>query len=120
MGADLAYMGTRFINVNESMADKSYQKMIMDSKAEDIIYTAAVSGVHASFLRPSLEAMGITQELWKQTKKVDFVYIPKLKEIFKNNKSPKIKLIKIDKVNKKIRNAILSPLIKIAKQQKNK
>ena len=72
MGADLAYMGTRFINVNESMADKSYQKMIMDSKAEDIIYTAAVSGVHASFLRPSLEAMGITQELWKQTKKVDF------------------------------------------------
>ena len=43
MGADLAYMGTRFINVNESMADKSYQKMIMDSKAEDIIYTAAVS-----------------------------------------------------------------------------
>ena len=72
MGADLAYMGTRFINVNESMADNSYQKMIMDSKAEDIIYTAAVSGVHASFLRPSLEAMGITQELWKQTKKVDF------------------------------------------------
>ena len=49
MGADLAYMGTRFINVNESMADKSYQKMIMESKAEDIIYTAAVSGVHASF-----------------------------------------------------------------------
>ena len=59
MGADLAYMGTRFINVNESMADNSYQKMIMDSKAEDIIYTAAVSGVNASFLRPSLEAMGI-------------------------------------------------------------
>ena len=72
MGADLAYMGTRFINVNESMADKSYQKMIMDSKAEDIIYTAAVSGVNASFLRPSLEAMGITEDLWKKTKKIDF------------------------------------------------
>ena len=48
MGAG-CYMGTRFINVNESMADNSYQKMIMDSKAEDIIYTAAVSGVNASF-----------------------------------------------------------------------
>ena len=72
MGADLAYMGTRFINVNESMADNSYQKMIMDSKAEDIIYTAAVSGVNASFLRPSLEAMGITEDLWKKTKKIDF------------------------------------------------
>ena len=70
MGADLAYMGTRFINVNESMADNSYQKMIMDSKAEDIIYTAAVSGVNASFLRPSLEAMGITEDLWKKTKKL--------------------------------------------------
>ena len=72
MGADLAYMGTRFINVNESMADNSYQKMIIDSKAEDIIYTAAVSGVNASFLRPSLEAMGITEDLWKKTKKIDF------------------------------------------------
>jgi len=72
MGADLAYMGTRFINVKESLADPGYQKMIIDSKAEDIIYTASVSGVHANFLKPSLEAMGITEEMWKQTKKIDF------------------------------------------------
>ena len=69
MGADLAYMGTRFINVKESMADPKYQEMIINSKAEDIVYTAAVSGVNANFLRPSLEAMGITEELWSQTKK---------------------------------------------------
>ena len=72
MGADLAYMGTRFINVNESMADNSYQKMIMDSKAEDIIYTAAVSGVNANFLKKSLESVGITEDLWNQSKKIDF------------------------------------------------
>ena len=72
MGADMAYMGTRFINVDESMADEAYKKMIIDSEAEDIIYTAAVSGVKASFLRPSLEAMGITEDLWKETKKIDF------------------------------------------------
>lgn len=72
MGADLAYMGTRFINVKESMADPEYQEMIINSKAEDIVYTAAVSGVNANFLRPSLEAMGITEELWSQTKKIDF------------------------------------------------
>ena len=72
MGADLAYMGTRFINVNESLANEAYQEMIISSKAEDIVYTAAVSGVHASFLRPSLEAIGITESLWKQSKKVDF------------------------------------------------
>ena len=64
MGADLAYMGTRFINVKESMADPKYQEMIINSRAEDIVYTAAVSGVNANFLRPSLEAMGITEELW--------------------------------------------------------
>ena len=72
MGADMAYMGTRFINVHESMADEAYKKMIMDSSAEDIVYTAAVSGVNASFLRPSLEAMGITEKQWKENKKMDF------------------------------------------------
>lgn len=72
MGADLAYMGTRFINVEESQADEDYQKMIIDSGAEDIVYTAAVSGVHGSFLRPSLEAMGITEEMWKRAAKIDF------------------------------------------------
>lgn len=72
IGADLAYMGTRFINVDESEADDEYKNMIINSKAEDIVYTAAVSGVHANFLRPSLEAMGVTEEMWKNTKKIDF------------------------------------------------
>ena len=72
MGADLAYMGTRFINVEESNADGDYRQMIIDSNASDIVYTAAVSGVNANFLRPSLEAMGITEEMWGNSKKIDF------------------------------------------------
>ncbi len=72
MGADLAYMGTRFINVEESNAEDGYRQMIIDSSASDIVYTAAVSGVSANFLRPSLEAMGITEEMWGNTKKIDF------------------------------------------------
>ncbi len=72
MGADLAYLGTRFINTTESRADEAYKEMIIDSGASDIVYTAAVSGVNANFLRPSLEAMGITEELWNQSAKVDF------------------------------------------------
>ena len=72
MGADLAYMGTRFITASESLADSAYKEMIIQSKAEDIVYTAAISGVHASFLRPSLEAMGITEAQWHQSKKIDF------------------------------------------------
>lgn len=72
MGADMAYMGTRFINVQESMADENYRKMIVESSAEDIVYTAVVSGVNANFLKPSLEAMGIGEEQWKSSKKIDF------------------------------------------------
>ena len=72
MGADLAYMGTRFINVDESMAEEEYKQMIIDSKASDIVYTAAVSGVNANFLRPSLESMGITEDMWSKSKKIDF------------------------------------------------
>ena len=72
MGADLAYMGTRFINVSESRADEEYQNMIIESGTSDIVYTAAVSGVNANFLRKSLEAMGITKEMWQLKAKIDF------------------------------------------------
>jgi nitronate monooxygenase len=72
IGADIAYMGTRFINTKESKAPEDYRKMIIESDANDIVYTAAISGVSANFLRPSLEAMGITEEMLKRTKKIDF------------------------------------------------
>lgn len=72
MGADLAYLGTRFINTEESRADEGYQNMIINSGASDIVYTAAVSGVPANFLQQSLEAMGITQEMWSIKAKIDF------------------------------------------------
>ena len=72
MGADLAYLGTRFINTLESKADEKYKEMIINSKAGDIVYTAAVSGVNANFLRQSLESMGITEEMWGNTKKINF------------------------------------------------
>ncbi|WP_420320696.1 NAD(P)H-dependent flavin oxidoreductase [Flagellimonas sp.] len=72
MGADLAYMGTRFINVEESKAPEEYRKMIIEAGANDIVYTAAISGVHANFLAASLQAAGITEEDLKKDHKVDF------------------------------------------------
>lgn len=72
IGADLAYMGTRFINTTESRAEKEYQDMIIESDTTDIVYTAAVSGVNANFLKPSLEAAGLTPELWSKAGKIDF------------------------------------------------
>lgn len=59
MGADLAYVGTRFIATEESNAQPEYKQMILEAEAEDIIYTPAVSGVPASFMRQSLEKAGI-------------------------------------------------------------
>ena len=75
MGADIAYMGTRFINTKESLAEQAYKDMIINSSAEDIVYTAAVSVVHANFLRPSPEAMGVTEEVWNDSKKLTLVKI---------------------------------------------
>ncbi len=72
MGADLAYMGTRFINTDEAKAPEAYKDMIIASGTRDIVYTAAISGVPANFLGKSLEAAGITKELWEQKVKVDF------------------------------------------------
>ncbi|GAA0869339.1 nitronate monooxygenase family protein [Brevundimonas basaltis] len=59
MGADFAYMGTRFISTTESQAQAEYKQMIVDAGASDITYTPAVSGIPANFLTPSLVANGI-------------------------------------------------------------
>lgn len=72
MGADLAYLGTRFINTTEANADKAYQDMIIASGTTDIVYTAAVSGVYGNFMAKSLESVGIPREKWNDSKKVDF------------------------------------------------
>ena len=72
MGADLAYMGTRFINTEESKATAEYRQMIIDAGAVDVVYTASISGVHANFLGASLKAAGITEEDLKKDVKIDF------------------------------------------------
>lgn len=54
MGADFAYMGTKFIATEESAAFEDYKQMLVDTTIEDVLYTDAISGVHANFLIPSL------------------------------------------------------------------
>lgn len=63
MGADLAYMGTRFLATKESMASDDYKQMILDCTAKDIVYTAAITGTPANFLWPSLERAGYRKEM---------------------------------------------------------
>lgn len=62
LGADFAYMGTRFIATRESMADEGYKQMLVASRAADIVYTDAISGTNANFMWPSLERAGFARE----------------------------------------------------------
>ncbi|MBK9019765.1 MAG: nitronate monooxygenase [Sulfuritalea sp.] len=59
MGADLAYMGTRFIPTPEANAVDAYKQMIVDSTAADVVYTPYFTGVHGNYLRPSITAQGL-------------------------------------------------------------
>jgi nitronate monooxygenase len=59
LGADLAYMGTRLIACRESMAVQAHKDMVLQASAADIVYTPAISGVHANFLRASIQAAGL-------------------------------------------------------------
>jgi len=58
-GADLAYLGTRFIATQEADASPAYQQMLLDSTAQDICRTDFFTGVPGSYLRPSIIAAGL-------------------------------------------------------------
>lgn len=55
LGADLAYLGSRFIATHECRADPQFKQMVLDSTAADIVYTDVVSGTHANMLLKSLQ-----------------------------------------------------------------
>jgi nitronate monooxygenase len=59
MGADLAYMGTRFLATKEANIATDYKNMIINSSANDIVYTPKISGVNANFIRQSIADAGI-------------------------------------------------------------
>ncbi|HUE09804.1 MAG TPA: nitronate monooxygenase family protein [Steroidobacteraceae bacterium] len=59
LGADLAYLGTRFIATVEANATPAYQQMLIDSRAEDIVYTSLFSGVAGNYLRGSVAQTGL-------------------------------------------------------------
>lgn len=59
MGADFAYMGTRFIATQEANADDRYRNMLVDAAAEDIVYSNLFTGVHGNYLRASIVEAGM-------------------------------------------------------------
>ena len=59
MGADLAYIGSAFIATQEARAAQGYKDMIVESGADDIVYTNLFTGVHGNYLRPSIVRAGM-------------------------------------------------------------
>ena len=59
MGADLAYIGTRFIATQEANAQPAYKQMLVDAAASDIAYSSLFTGVHGNYLAPSIAAAGL-------------------------------------------------------------
>jgi nitronate monooxygenase len=59
MGADLAYIGTRFIASQEAHAAESYKQAIVRAAASDIVYTNLFTGVHGNYIRESIELAGL-------------------------------------------------------------
>jgi len=59
MGADLAYAGTRFIATREANALPDYKTMIVDSKANDVVYSSLFTGIHGNYLKGSVRKSGL-------------------------------------------------------------
>ena len=59
IGADLAYIGTRFIASKEANAVDGYKQEIIDSTGEDIVYSSLFTGVHGNYLKGSIEKAGL-------------------------------------------------------------
>jgi nitronate monooxygenase len=59
LGADMAYMGTRFLATKEALVSEAQKHMTLAARSSDILYTPAISGVAANFLRPSIVAAGL-------------------------------------------------------------
>ena len=59
LGSDFAYIGTRFIATEEANADQGYKQMLIESAADDIVYSSLFTGVHGNYLKGSIEKAGL-------------------------------------------------------------
>lgn len=74
LGADLVYMGTRFIATQESSASEDYRQMLIDSTLEDLVYTDAISGIKGNYLLPSLQKAGFDVENLMKKESIDLSF----------------------------------------------
>ncbi|MDX1453145.1 MAG: nitronate monooxygenase family protein [Oleiphilaceae bacterium] len=71
LGADLVYMGTRFIATEEAEVAPEYKRMLVEATIRDILYSNAFTGVHANYLKASLVRAGIDLDTFVAKESVD-------------------------------------------------
>jgi nitronate monooxygenase len=74
IGADFAYVGTRFIATHEANAVQGYKQTILDSSAADIVYTPFFSGVHGNYLKRSIAAAGLDPDNLPAAQKISMSF----------------------------------------------
>lgn len=84
LGADFAYMGTRFISATESLVTDDNREMLVRSRMTDIVTTSAVTGVPSNWMRESLDRAGFNEEMLRAEKKIDFSDIHGESKAWKN------------------------------------
>lgn len=72
LGADLAYVGTRFLGCSESLIEQGYRDMVVRSGIEDLIASKAITGALGNWMRASVEAAGLNLDDMKAEAKIDF------------------------------------------------
>jgi len=72
LGADFAYLGTRFLATQDTMISQDYREMVWHSSMEDLIASRAITGALGNWMRASVEAAGLTLEDMNGTAKIDF------------------------------------------------
>lgn len=75
LGADLAYLGTRFLATQEAMVSDEYKDMLVEAQPSDIIYTPSISTIPASFLRQSIAAAGLDPDRLAAPERVDLEHL---------------------------------------------
>tara|TARA_A100001015_G_scaffold280045_1_gene341851 strand:- start:10116 stop:11117 length:1002 start_codon:yes stop_codon:yes gene_type:complete len=96
LGADFVYMGTKFICSSESPANNEYKKMIIESSAQDIIYTNFFTGIYGSYLKRSAEKAGYRGE-----RKFSLSRLKLFLELFLSKKFKRINFSSFEKLGNK-------------------
>ena len=69
MGADFAYIGSRWLATKESNVSEDYRAAIVASQAADVVYTNLFTGVHGNYLKQSIVNAGLDPDALPESDK---------------------------------------------------